>query len=76
MLHAKNQGIDRIGRLDRVSLLLVGIDEGDEHLEFVGLGRAGCRPPGSDPANYPRFLYLFNIDVCESTDKRSLVPCQ
>lgn len=30
-----------------MSLLFVGIDEGDEHLEFVGLGRAGGRPPDS-----------------------------
>src|SRR6266700_6519075 len=43
--HDVEQKVDRVGRLDRGVLALVGLDEQDEHLEPVGTGAAFAGVP-------------------------------
>jgi hypothetical protein len=45
LLHAGLDRVDRIGRLHRIMLGLIGIDQRCEHIETVALRRAALRTP-------------------------------
>src|SRR5439155_11653628 len=45
LLHAELDRLDRIGRIHRVVLRLVGVNQRRQHVESVALGRSAFRAP-------------------------------